>query len=453
MLDATQRSAMDVTATLCSWVSTTGLDDVPADVQSLGIQIVADVLGGMLASSTVPSCRSLVEALLGESRGPDGRSCVVGFEQRLDLLGAALVNGILGHGDEVDPTGSGGSGHYAASVVASAITVGDALGSTGQELLRAVILGGEVGGRLSRTLNRYGTTHPFHATSAFALASATTGGTLYELSAADHEVALGLATQAACGSVSHHRDPTHHAKSLAFGLAAHAGVLAAHLASRGIGGPQGVLESDDGFFAAFARDASIAPHVLDGLGSTYVIRDIGFKPYAAAGPAQGIIEALLALVDDGEVVLSDVASVALRISESAFAAVVVNDNPRVSLRAIVQKVLVAGRYDFIDAHLDPDVTSAEYRRVRDDVAIEIEAIPGTSSKDRRFEGEIRITLRDGTQRVEQVSLPKMSESRVFEKAHALASLALGPERASALIDAVRHMKDDTAVRDWLSVSP
>jgi 2-methylcitrate dehydratase PrpD len=67
---------------------------------------------------------------------------------RTSVTQAALANGTIGHGDEVDSTGQHGTGHYAATTVPTAVSVGQDVGASGQAFIRALALGSEVAARL-----------------------------------------------------------------------------------------------------------------------------------------------------------------------------------------------------------------------------------------------------------------------------------------------------------------
>jgi 2-methylcitrate dehydratase PrpD len=107
---------------LCHWVYSTSYGDLPAEVRQERVTLLYDQVGCMLASATLPSCQPVVE--LVRRLSPPGPCSIVGYPVRTSVTQAALANGTIGHGDEVDSTGQHGTGHYAATTVPTALSVG-----------------------------------------------------------------------------------------------------------------------------------------------------------------------------------------------------------------------------------------------------------------------------------------------------------------------------------------
>jgi 2-methylcitrate dehydratase PrpD len=78
------------------------------------VTLLYDQVGCMLASATLPSCQPVVT--LVRRLSPPGTCSIVGHPVRTSVTQAALANGTIGHGDEVDSTGQHGTGHYAATL-------------------------------------------------------------------------------------------------------------------------------------------------------------------------------------------------------------------------------------------------------------------------------------------------------------------------------------------------
>jgi 2-methylcitrate dehydratase PrpD len=252
----------------------------------------------MLASATLPSCQPVVA--LVRRLGPTGECSIVGYPVRTSVTQAALANGTIGHGDEVDSTGQHGTGHYAATTVPTALSVGQYVDASGQAFVRALALGSEVAARLQSLLGHYGTRSQFTASVGGALGAAVVAGLLLGLDAGKMEHALGLAASGACGLSSHHREPLHQIKSLNHGRAAEAGVLSALLAQEGCHGPPEVLTCEHGFFDAFLGLPGVGHEVVDGLGVQYLMRQIAYKRYPVGGPDQTPLYAFLHLIKSHE---------------------------------------------------------------------------------------------------------------------------------------------------------
>jgi 2-methylcitrate dehydratase PrpD len=317
------------TATLCHWVRSTRYGDLPAEVRQETVTLLYDQVGCMIASATLPSCQPVVE--LVRRLSPPGTCSIVGHPVRTSVTQAALANGTIGHGDEVDSTGQHGTGHFAATTVPTALSAGQYVGASGQEFIRALALSSEVAARLQSILGHYGTRSQFTASVGGALGAAVGAGLLLSLDAGQMEDALGLAASGACGLSSHHLEPLHQIKSLNHGRAAEAGVLSALLAQEGFHGPKEVLTIENGFFDAFLGLPHAGHEVVNGLGDHYLMRQIAYKRYPVGGPDQTPLYAFLHLIKSHELAAEDIEQIEVSVSRSAFHTVMTNKHPSVHL--------------------------------------------------------------------------------------------------------------------------
>ena len=282
------------TSDLCRWVCSTRYQDIPPEVRREAVTLLYDQIGCMIATCTLPSCQPVVD--LVRMFGGQGECTIIGHPLRTSLIYAALANGTIGHGDEVDSTGQQGSGHYAASAVPSVLSVGQSLGVSGEDAIRALVLGAEVAARVQSIIFKYATRDLFYASVSGALGSAVNAGVLLGLAADQMEHALGLAASGASGLTSHHLEDQHQTKSLQRGRAAEVGVMSALLASQGVHGPKEILTVENGFFDAFVGVRNVGEQVIDGLGEEYVMRQVAYKRYAVGAPNQAPLYAFLQLI-------------------------------------------------------------------------------------------------------------------------------------------------------------
>lgn len=69
---------------------------------------------------------------------------IIGFPTRTSVLNAALANGTIGHGDEIDCTDDTGQPRTLPAIIGSALTAGQLAGASG----RAVVFGHEMSYRI-----------------------------------------------------------------------------------------------------------------------------------------------------------------------------------------------------------------------------------------------------------------------------------------------------------------
>jgi 2-methylcitrate dehydratase PrpD len=141
------------TKSFLNWMYSTGFDDIPQDVRNMAVLALYDGIGCNLACSLLPTAHRMVDFVNQTGGAPD--CTMMGFPMRTSLVNAAMVNGTLGHGDEMDAHDGDGRGtHILAATMAAALTSGQLVGATGLEVLRGVVLGYELSKRIVRVANR-----------------------------------------------------------------------------------------------------------------------------------------------------------------------------------------------------------------------------------------------------------------------------------------------------------
>ncbi|HZA24300.1 MAG TPA: MmgE/PrpD family protein [Dehalococcoidia bacterium] len=416
----------DTTGQLCRWVCSTRYEDLPAEVHKETVTLLYDQVGCMIACATLPSCQPVVD-LVRKLGGPEECS-IVGHPVRTSVTNAALANGTIGHGDEVDSTGQQGTGHYAASAVPTVLSVGQYTGASGKDLVRALALGSEVAARLQSLLYRYSTRNQFYATVSGALGAAVNAGLLLGLDPEQTEHALGLAASGACGLTSHHLEELHQTKSLDRGRAANAGVLSALLAQEGFHGPREVLTIENGFFDAFLGLPSVGHQVLEGLGEHYLMRQVAYKRYPVGAPNQTPLYALLQLMKGHNLNANDIDQIEVSVSRDAFHVVKTNKHPSVHMETILSLAAVYGEISFEHIH-DPSYREdPRVKTFQERARIMIIPRPGPASRGERLDAEVMVRTHSGEVLHQNLRYPLMTEEEIQEKFRYLVSLRLSSDR-------------------------
>jgi 2-methylcitrate dehydratase PrpD len=252
-------------------------DDIPGRI--------LDVLG--IAAAAIPLDTS--QAVLGYVRDTGGtaQATAIGLAEKVPAAQAALANGTLAHSLDYDDTHLPSVLHPSAVVVPAALAAAERSGASGRDLTVAVAVGLEVCVRVGMAGYdvEAGDSLYFargqHATSICgvlggAAAAALIGG----LDADGIADSIGVAASMASGIIEANRTGGT-VKRIHCGWAAHAAVNAVELVSRGLTGPPSVLEGRFGFFQAFLDGRFDASAVTDGLGETWAVPGIFYKPYPA----------------------------------------------------------------------------------------------------------------------------------------------------------------------------
>ena len=254
------------------------------------------------------------------------------------------MNGTAAHVLELDDIYAPGLFHPGAPVIAAALAVADQRDTTFGRLLRAIVVGYEVGGRLAADL---GPTHyrHWHTTgTAGAVAAAAAAGDLFDLDAARLAHALSLAATTAGGVQQTFRSDAA-GKPLHAGAAAQSGVVAVAAARGGVTGAADVLEAPAGFAAATGTttDWSVSRSTDDAL---LVVEQVTVKPYPCCGHTFAAIDGALELRAKG-VRAEDVEHVVVDTYATAIATAGITDprtdaERRFSIGHLVSAALVLG---------------------------------------------------------------------------------------------------------------
>ncbi len=301
------------TRRLAGFAAGLGYQDLDAATRHAAKRHILDTLGACLAGSG-EGVTETAEAVLVHGIAA-GAVPVPGRRRRADAPTAAYLGGAAGHGLELDDGDRPGSVHPGCVVVPAALAAGYGQGASGPALMTAVTAGYEVVARIAAAAQPGLRRRGFHATGACgAFGAAAAVGRLHGLDAPVMENAFGLAASAAGGLFAFVGGGE--VKRLHAGQAARGGLLAALMAERGVAGPPNVLECPDGFFQAFAGEATPIDEVAGRDG--FAIARCYIKPYACCRHFHGALDALFGILDAEE--LDPAAVERVEVGTYAFAA-------------------------------------------------------------------------------------------------------------------------------------
>ncbi|MGH7054280.1 MAG: MmgE/PrpD family protein, partial [Stellaceae bacterium] len=168
--------------------------DLPAGIVARAKEIVIDTVAAAICGAALPWSR-IVTAYARHS-GPDGKSHVLGAGgPPVQAAAAALANGALAHGFELDSLTRPGAGvHPGATVLPAALAVAQERGAGGRDLIAAFVAANEVMIRIGRATFHTNEARGFHAPGTTGpFGAAVAAGHLIGLDAARMTSALGIA--------------------------------------------------------------------------------------------------------------------------------------------------------------------------------------------------------------------------------------------------------------------
>jgi len=300
---------MDPTKQLASYLVSSRLADVPADVRHEAHRALVNIVGCSLGGAREPAVEIAMRALGPYSGKPEAR--VLGRAERFDPLLASLLNGIASHVHDYDDTTPSNYIHPSSPVASALFAHASVHPVTGADFLHAFILGVE-------TVTRVGdATYPahyeagWHSTGSIGVFGAAAAiGKLLGLPLQNMVWAIGLAaTQGAglremFGSMG---------KAFHPGRSAQAGHLAALLAREGFTSGEFPLEGPRGFAAVTAREHDLAK-LTRGLGTEFTFLGNTYKPFPCGIVIHPTIDACMQLAAGRKLGAEEIAAVRLRVA-------------------------------------------------------------------------------------------------------------------------------------------
>ena len=137
---------LNSTKTFLNWMYSTAFEDIPSDVRHTALLALYDDIGCNLACSMIPLAHRMVDLANLVGGSPD--CSIIGFPVRTSILNAAMVNGTIGHGDEIDCTDDTGQPRTMPALMAATLAAGQFGQASGQEVIRAVVFGHELTRRI-----------------------------------------------------------------------------------------------------------------------------------------------------------------------------------------------------------------------------------------------------------------------------------------------------------------
>jgi 2-methylcitrate dehydratase PrpD len=439
-----------MTEALADWLCSHRWEDIPDGVRHKAVDVVYDSVGAMIACSQLPEVQAIVRFL--RKMGGTAECSIIGCTDRASPVNAAMANGGMAHGDEVDPVHlTSVGGHVAAGPVPTALTVGQWLAAEGKAVLRAVVLGYEVGGRLMTIFYRERdyTARRFYPTAVVGtISSAVTAGVLLGLERERMQVAMCLAAYQAAGPDNMTRDPAHMGKTFQVAAANRNGVTAALLAGDCCHAPLEVLEGSRGLFDAYLGAPDAGAGILDDLGSYYSITDVMHKRYPAGSPNQAYLQGLFGLMEKHSVRPDDIAEIEVQIPARGLKRVPTTRHASISALSVCAIAAAHGALDFYRLHDPAGAMDAAAR----DMQRRVKFVGREDWKDMAAGHRAIVTLktRAGHTLSEDVRRRPMNAPELDAKFHGLVTPRFGEAKARRLERLLKRLDAAASVKDLMA---
>ena len=435
---------------LARFVAETRPEGIPEAVREHAKITLLDTLGVILAGSTRPEVAALRDRLPGGA----GATVYARGSPQSDARTAALLNGIAGRAIELCEGLRLVSGQAALQVLPGVLAVGEAAGSSGADILAALILGYDVAGRLATGFTPRPLAHQNGQVSLIAAAAA--GARLRGLDAAGVSLAMRIAatlvltpsyTNAVAGAT---------ALNVAGGMSGFAAALAPELALAGFVAQPDAIEE---VLLQLVGDGFAPDRIADGLGSEWQITRNYFRLYACCNPIHPALDCLAAALAELTPRPKEVARI--DIATYRFASVMRNPDPpnyfasKYSLPHAAATMAVRGGAGFAElddsALGDPAIAALRHK-------VHIEEDPEmTALVPKLRPAKVTVTLADGRSATVardshrgDFSEP-FSEDELRAKFRELAGVVLLPQGVAAVERAVDDIEEWPDIGDLIGL--
>jgi len=301
-------AAKDVTRTLARYIVSAKPTDLPASVRKEAARTLLNWVGCTLGGSRHETVGIAISAMAPFS-GP-AQASILGRKERLDILNAALINGISSHVLDYDDTHSRNIIHPAGPVISAILALSEHHPVSGNEFVNALVLGVDAECRIGNSVYPKHYDVGWHITgTAGVFGAAAASGKLLGLSEQQMLWALGLAATQPVGLQEMFGSMT---KSFHPGRAAQNGLTAALLASKNFTSSEQSLEAKYGW-ANVVSAAHNYDDITKRLGESFEISKNTYKPFACGVVMHPTIDGCIQLRNENKLSADEIDRVELRV--------------------------------------------------------------------------------------------------------------------------------------------
>jgi 2-methylcitrate dehydratase len=271
---------------LADWVLALRGEDLAQATLDQAKLLLLDTIGCGYAALGEESAHAMIETMA--EVGGAAQCTVIGSTTKTSAPNAVMLNGslirILDLNDYVN-TKSGQIGGHPSDNTPVALAAGEVAGSSGREIIAAIVLGYEIYGRLKEAMDR---NSDWDGVTVSGFAAAAMAGRLMGLDRRQIAHALALSGARAVTPLAVRHGAISAAKSVANALVAQNGVQAAILAKHGMTGPLDLFENRHGLQSVFPglNESMTAP-----LAGDCYIMGCHVKAYPCLATGQSIVAA------------------------------------------------------------------------------------------------------------------------------------------------------------------
>jgi 2-methylcitrate dehydratase PrpD len=437
-----------VTRELATWTANFTNRDVTPAARTWAVHTLLDWVGVTVAGASEP----LAEILTAQFAEDEGACTVIATGKRARPHDAAMMNGSAGHALDYDDVNASMGGHPSAPVAPVALALGEQLGVTGEDVIRAFIVGYEVECALGSMGGVEHYNNGYHSTGTMGtFGAAAAAANLMGLNVEQTMNAFGIAATQASGIKSMFGTMT---KPLHAGKAATNGLIAAQIAAKGFTAGQDAIECAQGFMAVSAPGFK-ARHFTAGGNRPMEVENNLFKYHASCYLTHSTIEAVSAIRAQHEIGLDDLKELKLFMPPTHKLVCDIHEPEsgleiKFSIRHLAVMALDGANTAALDMYTDENAASAKYADARTKIVVVEKQLSG------KHAGAVSIETKDGRTMVGEVDVGKPATdvdeqwTKLQHKARTVMKPAVGEERTEAIVAAITALPNAASLDDLMA---
>ncbi|RDV02247.1 MmgE/PrpD family protein [Undibacter mobilis] len=271
---------------LASFANETKTSVIPSEALERAKMSLASTVASAAMGQSISSARIIRDLDLRNGGVPDATLWFVGT--KLPAVAAARVNAVASDAAASDDSDLRSIAHIGTIVSATSVALGEKLGTSGIDMLAAMVVGYEIAGRIDEALTPGRMQRGFHGSVSTVFGGTVAAGRLLGLTTLQMGHAIALAATS-IGGMAISAD-TSCGREYHAGCSAAAGLQAALAAQAGFEGELGVLDKPRGFLSAMGGQA--LEDITRDLGASWdIVTDMAIKLMPGAHPFHATAEA------------------------------------------------------------------------------------------------------------------------------------------------------------------
>jgi 2-methylcitrate dehydratase PrpD len=445
-----------VTDTMARFVAETDFVNLSDKVLTNAKMHILDTLGAALAGATTDTAAIAFDYC--KRVGQSQEATIWGTRQKSSAPMAAFANGLLGHAIDFDDWDAFiHAGHPTCMVAGAALSLGEVIGSSGKDLLKAYALGIEILTKIAANAPNV-QDRGFHSTPVLgSIGAAIACANLMQLNPEKIKAALGIAASGAGGI---HRQQGSMVKPFHAANAARNGVEAALLAEKGFTADAAILEAPRGFCDTFFGPGTCDyEKMIANLGQPYFLESpgLGLKLHPCSAPQFLAADAALHLKREHNIRFADVAKMEvsippLRYQRHYHPEVKTGLRGKFAINYVVALAFLDGKLE-IDTFTDANANAPQVQ----DALSKVQVIVDESIPEPGPYCPVSVELKDGSRFSYTARIAKghpenpMTEEEVLNKFRSNAKQVLSPERSEAVIVTMRNLETVANVKELVAL--